>query len=142
MARPKHSGCWFYHYSGCPIRACSGGKQEFQPVTITLSIVSLPMPKAFEPVVAYDKFNHLTGATASSGPFSGLALSWTYDRYGNRASQSAGGSYGGTVYQGGFNFTSNRISSYCYDAAGNLLDMQSCTAVRGHGFKNFRLFFR
>ena len=77
---------------------------------------------------AYDKFNHLTGATASSGPFSGLALSWTYDRYGNRVSQSASGSYGGLVYQGGFNFVSNRISGYCYDEAGNLLDMQSCPA--------------
>jgi len=77
----------------------------------------------------YDEFNRLKSATASSGTFSGLTLNWTYDRYGNRVSQSASGTYGGSVYQTNFTFASNQISGYCYDAAGNLLDTQTCAAA-------------
>ncbi|MGB8259956.1 MAG: hypothetical protein WCE75_06380, partial [Terracidiphilus sp.] len=76
----------------------------------------------------YDEFNHLKTATASSGAFSGLTLTWTYDRYGNRATQTASGTYQGSVYQTSFTFASNQINGFCYDAVGNLLDMQSCPA--------------
>ena len=40
---------------------------------------------------SYDAMNRLTSATASSGTDSGMTLSWTYDRYGNRWSQTATG---------------------------------------------------
>jgi RHS repeat-associated protein len=62
-----------------------------------------------------------------SGPASlgyTVNLAWGYDRYGNRISQSATGSYTGSVSQPTFAIdpTSNRITSsgYVYDAAGNL----------------------
>jgi RHS repeat-associated protein len=74
----------------------------------------------------YDEFNRLLSGSATSGQFSGLSLGWSYDRYGNRVSQTATGSYQGGVYQGTFTFASNQIGGYCYDAAGNLLDTQTC----------------
>jgi len=77
----------------------------------------------------YDEFNRLKTASASSGPFNGLTVSWGYDRYGNRLSQAGSGTYGGSIYQGSFSFASNQISGYCYDAVGNLLDLQSCAAA-------------
>jgi hypothetical protein len=40
----------------------------------------------------YDDFNRLTGGTAAAGVDDGLALNWTYDRYGNRWAQNATGS--------------------------------------------------
>jgi len=39
----------------------------------------------------YDDLNRIASATASSGPFSGTTMSWTYDRYGNRWTQAQTG---------------------------------------------------
>ena len=36
--------------------------------------------------------NRLTGGTATSGYYSGAAMSWTYDPFGNRTAQNFGGS--------------------------------------------------
>jgi RHS repeat-associated protein len=67
----------------------------------------------------YDDMNRLSAATMGS-----LNLSWSYDRYGNRWSQSASGTWPGTVTQPSLSFsnTTNRITTagYAYDAAGNL----------------------
>ena len=74
----------------------------------------------------YDDFNRLSATTLGS-----LNLGWAYDRYGNRWSQSASGTYSGTVAQPSFTFdATNRIttSGYSYDAAGNL------TADLGHSY--------
>ena len=77
----------------------------------------------------YDAFNRLTSATATSGSYSGMTLNWSYDRYGNRLTQSASGNNSNSVYQESYAVASNQISGFCYDSAGNLLDMQSCTAA-------------
>jgi len=67
----------------------------------------------------YDDMNRLSVATPGS-----LNLNWTYDRYGNRWSQSASGSWPGTVLQPSLTFSNatNQIttSGYQYDVAGDL----------------------
>jgi RHS repeat-associated protein len=40
----------------------------------------------------YDNLNRLHGASSSSGPYNNAAISWTYDSFGNRLSQSVTGS--------------------------------------------------
>jgi len=53
-----------------------------------------------------------------------MDLTWAYDRYGNRWSQTATGSGGGGATQPSltFNGDTNRADGYSYDAAGNLLN--------------------
>jgi RHS repeat-associated protein len=72
----------------------------------------------------YDDFSRLQTAAISTG-LGTLNLGWSYDRYGNRLSQSATGTYTGTVSQPSLTVdpTSNRITNggYNYDAAGNLM---------------------
>jgi RHS repeat-associated protein len=67
----------------------------------------------------YDDMNRLSAATMGS-----LNLNWTYDRYGNRWSQSSSGSWPGTVLQPSLTFSNatNQVTSsgYQYDVAGNL----------------------
>ncbi len=74
----------------------------------------------------YDDMNRLSAATMGS-----LNLSWSYDRYGNRWSQSATGTWPGTVTQPSLSFsnTTNRVTTagYAYDAAGNLTQDPSHT---------------
>jgi RHS repeat-associated protein len=74
----------------------------------------------------YDDFNRLTSGSASGAPDNGLTLSWTYDRYGNRWSQTATGSGNASAVQPQLTFygngvNNNRIDGWSYDAAGNLL---------------------
>jgi RHS repeat-associated protein len=73
--------------------------------------------------LGYDDMNRLLYASATSGPCAGMNISWTYDRYGNRWSQSASGSSGCTIALPSLSFTgnNNRIDGWHYDAAGNLL---------------------
>ncbi len=69
---------------------------------------------------SYDTLNRvLTGASSSTG------LSWTYDAFGNRRTQTA---TKGSAPQTSFTFTTttNRIDGYCYDAAGNILVRGPC----------------
>ena len=77
---------------------------------------------------SYDGFNRLTSATATSGSYSGATLSWSYDRYGNRVSQSASGSNSTPVYQSTYTFGAHQVVGFCYDATGNLLDQTTCPA--------------
>jgi len=77
----------------------------------------------------YDAFNRLTSATASSGTYSGATLHWTYDRYGNRLTQSASGSNSGSVFQESYSFASHQVAGFCYDSAGNLLDEVACASA-------------
>ena len=70
-------------------------------------------------IYQYDSLNRLTGASSSSG----LNLSWVYDSFGNRWSQSASGS--GSAPQPSFTFTGNNnrtdlSNGLVYDAAGNV----------------------
>ncbi len=71
----------------------------------------------------YDDMNRVLTADASAGPDAGMDLTWTYDRYGNRWSQTATGTGAGGATQPSltFNGNTNRIDGYSYDAAGNLL---------------------
>ncbi|KAA6461894.1 hypothetical protein DYQ86_09610 [Acidobacteria bacterium AB60] len=64
----------------------------------------------------YDDFNRLISANASSGPFSGTPMAWTYDRFGNRWSQTSGSTGQSLSYTQG----NNRMNAFNYDAAGNL----------------------
>jgi RHS repeat-associated protein len=64
----------------------------------------------------YDDFNRLVSASASAGPLSGTSMTWTYDRFGNRWSQTGANAQSNT-YTG----HNNRIDRATYDAAGNLL---------------------
>lgn len=72
----------------------------------------------------YDDMNRVLTADASTGPDAGMDLTWAYDRYGNRWSQTATGSGGGGATQPSltFNGNTNRADGYSYDAAGNLLN--------------------
>ncbi len=65
----------------------------------------------------YDQFNRLFTAVASNGE----GCSFAYDRYGNRWQESP---YNGSCNNGSFSFSggNNRIDTYSYDAAGNLLN--------------------
>lgn len=67
---------------------------------------------------SYDDFNRLVSASASSGPQNGTVMTWTYDRFGNRWTQSQTG-----VSPQSYTFTghNNRIDGASYDAAGNVL---------------------
>jgi RHS repeat-associated protein len=77
----------------------------------------------------YDEFNRLTSAQATTGMYNGMTLNWSYDRYGNRLTQSASGTNPNPVTQNSYNFTSHQIGGFCYDAAGNLLDQINCAAA-------------
>lgn len=72
---------------------------------------------------SYDDFNRLTNGSATAGADSGLSLGWTYDRYGNRWSQTATGTGNVSAVQPQLSFgNTNQISGWIYDGAGNLLN--------------------
>jgi RHS repeat-associated protein len=85
----------------------------------------------------YDDMNRLSSATATANGTgaqdSGMTLTWTYDRYGNRWSQTASGTGGGSATQPQLSFNGNNqiagapslctvANIYCYDKDGNLLN--------------------
>jgi RHS repeat-associated protein len=73
----------------------------------------------------YDNLDRLSTANASTGPFAGVGLLWGYDPFGNRKSQTAtSGSARQPVYAS--TASTNQITGYCYDAAGNQLDAGVC----------------
>jgi len=81
----------------------------------------------------YDEFNRVTKASQTSG----ATLTWSYDRYGNRLTQGASGS-GLSVTTSSYTFStssgSNRNSNFCYDPAGNILDLSTCPSSDVHQF--------
>lgn len=75
----------------------------------------------------YDTLNRLTAASATSGVYSGLQMSWGYDAFGNRTSESFGGSTGlslptssSTAYNANNRISSTSLGSVGYDAAGDV----------------------
>ncbi len=75
---------------------------------------------------SYDDFNRLTNGTATAGVDDGLALGWTYDRYGNRWEQTASGSGNASAVQPNLTFygNNNQVTGWSYDPDGNLLNDQ------------------
>lgn len=77
----------------------------------------------------YDQLGRLSAAQTLTvnGTAGTWSLQWAYDRFGNRLSQSL---VGGNVSIGQPNVlvdvTTNRITGFCYDAAGNLRDQAAC----------------
>jgi RHS repeat-associated protein len=67
----------------------------------------------------YDDLNHLVWANATAGPWAGDTMTWSYDRYGNRWTQTLTGTTGQSL---SFTLGNNRINGYGYDADGNLLN--------------------
>ncbi len=83
----------------------------------------------------YDTLGRLsaaqTGVVNSTSGAKTWSLQWTYDRLGNRLTQSmVGGDPTFLVSHPSFVIdpATNRIVGYCYDLAGNLLDDASCPA--------------
>ena len=81
----------------------------------------------------YDSLNRMTGAEAGLGPYQGLQMSWSYDSFGNRLTQTDGG--GMNIWTQSGNDTNgnphNQVTGTNargvswtpdYDAAGNMLD--------------------
>lgn len=78
----------------------------------------------------YDAWSRLRQTqTLNSTAANTWNMNWSYDRLGNRLSQSGTGT--ATVSQPAFSIDSNtnRIIGYCYDNAGNLTDENSCPAA-------------
>jgi len=71
----------------------------------------------------YDDLGRLNGATTHSG-YTGISLAATYDRYGNRWSQTVSNTGANMPPQTSFSFNTakNQISGLGYDAAGNLIN--------------------
>ena len=69
----------------------------------------------------YDEFNRLTSITDNPHNAGDAgSYTYTYDRYGNRLTQTA--QYGGPSPSYTFNPANNRITTLSYDAAGNVLN--------------------
>ncbi len=115
----RRDGGWVC--SGSSTAFCTGGTQLYG-FTITAS--GGRVNQACDTVLGncgvmgYDGFNRLTSRTATGG--NALNDSWTYDRYGNRWSQTA--SPGGYNSQLSFNTANNQAVGFGYDAAGNLVN--------------------
>jgi RHS repeat-associated protein len=72
----------------------------------------------------YDRLNRLS-SLSSSGDTSGCyGLNWTYDPWGNRTGQTTTPGTGGSCpnFNATFSQNTNRMDTYSYDAAGNLLN--------------------
>jgi RHS repeat-associated protein len=92
--------------------------------------------------LSYDNVNRVSTATATSGVWNNLTLSWTYDSFGNRETQTPSGqniaapvpqaqtlsypsqnrmsNYGINGYDAAGNVLYDQINSYLYDAEGRL----------------------
>lgn len=69
----------------------------------------------------YDFVNRLISAEASTGVCAGMKLGWSYDNFGNRASQSLSGGSACAAVQPSLSFDEhNRISGFGYDSSGNV----------------------
>ena len=76
--------------------------------------------------MSYDNLNRVTAGSATSGVWKSLVLSWSYDSFGNRKTQTPSGMPTAPVPQPqSFTYPSkNQISNYGaggYDAAGNVI---------------------
>ena len=76
----------------------------------------------------YDSLNRLSTAAAAASPaqgyFAGLDLAWTYDKFGNRESQTASGTSSVSITQPeplSFTSDNNRANQFTYNADGDVL---------------------
>src|SRR5208337_2345301 len=108
---------------------------------------------------AYDNLNRVVTGTASAGSYAGAQMSWSYDPFGNRQSESVGGassapmpssswvSYtasnqvsasnlmpgnGPLYYDAAGDVTQDNLNSYLYDAEGRLCAVQGPAIAGGH----------
>jgi hypothetical protein len=92
-------------------------------------------------LVTQRTLNRLTAASATSGPYSGLQISWGFDPFGNRTSETFSGSAGVSVPTNSTNYfnSNNWISSTSlgtvqYDGAGDVTqDNQNQYLYDGEG---------
>ena len=95
----------------------------------------------------YDSLNRLVSGSSGSGPYQGLQMSWSYDSFGNRTSESFGGSpsislptgttayynannqvTGGSLgYDPAGNVTADNANNYLYDGEGRICAVQDRT---------------
>jgi len=117
------SGGWVCN--GSTAASCSGGTEVYGFISAWKGVrltSSSDTVLAQTSTYGYDEFNRLASRTVTSGTVQNF--SWTYDRYGNRWTQTlTAGS--GSAPQPDFNFNLNNnqlsVSGYSYDAAGNLI---------------------
>jgi RHS repeat-associated protein len=73
--------------------------------------------------MSYTTLNQLSSSSVTAGPWNGLGLSWNYDAFGNRETQTPTGTPNTPVPAAqalSFPGSNNQMSGYNYDAAGNL----------------------
>ena len=95
----------------------------------------------------YDSLNRLVSGSATAGPYQGLQMSWSYDSFGNRKSESFGGSTGESLppstaaqynannqvtggslgYNAAGNVTADNANYYLYDGEGRVCAVQDRT---------------
>ena len=72
----------------------------------------------------YDDLNRLKSAAATAGYFAGAQTAWAIDSFGNLSAQTQGGTPQVTMPTSrtvGYTAASNQVSSFTYDAAGNVI---------------------
>ena len=110
-------GGWVCNAANLSI-GCTGGTQYYgywinwSGVQATLTVDSILNQTSNN---SYDEFNRLSSRTLSGTQ---ATSSYVYDRYGNRWQQNSSPS--GPSPQYSFNASNNQISTYSYDAAGNM----------------------
>ncbi|HEY2019269.1 MAG TPA: hypothetical protein VGH38_37435, partial [Bryobacteraceae bacterium] len=104
----------------------------------------------------YDNVNRVSSAVATSGVWNNLTLSWTYDSFGNRKTQTPSGTnimapvpqaqtlnypsqnrisnYGSGGYDGAGNVKNDLINSYLYDPEGRLCAVEYPTTGQGTAY--------
>jgi RHS repeat-associated protein len=106
----------------------------------------------------YDALNRLVSGSASAGHFAGLQMGWSYDSFGNRTSETFGGSSGallptsssaqynannqvsasslmsgaGLVYDAAGDVTQDNMNQYRYDAEGRVCAVYNGGSVMGY----------
>lgn len=125
----RNNGKWVCLGSSSP--SCSGGSKQLYGVTATYigSVVTSSCDTVLNQCQShgYDQFNRITSVTdQSSNSNNPGSFSYTYDRYGNRVSQTAeSGGPSISCFPNPAN-NQNTTSNTTYDAAGNLRNDGTC----------------
>jgi RHS repeat-associated protein len=115
----RNNGGWVC--SGSTVSGCTGGTQLYGN---TANFTGTRMTSGCDTILnqcqgnSYDAMNRLIGITDNSGSSGIGSFSYTYDRWGNRLSQTAT-SGSGSSPSGAVNAATNQLTSVSYDAAGN-----------------------
>ena len=125
-----------YSYTITP----AGGASGYAPNGNLLSYTDSVMGTWSFGTSGYDSLNRLVGGSATSGPYQGLQMSWSYDSFGNRTSENFGGSSGASLpasttpqynannqvtggslgYDPAGNVTADNANQYLYDGEGRI----------------------